>query len=228
MPRSLSTLTAVIWGVKSTSIRRSADRLVVAKHIFDNSKKRGNFLVWTFGLNLKNYNFRSSVCSAIWRQRCSGKHFSWEEISLSKLQSLFCFTPETFSDIFHGWGGKMFCPPNETIQQLTEKTKLLAQKCTQQIRVTSMDQSDSTTCDAPGRQQVATFKSYIKEDDGAEPEAIDFPPDSRSPANYLTVNLSSLNRIIKNGCSFVSTTSYTFPRKKPKVATAKWFIKVSL
>uniref|UniRef100_A0A182SKU6 Uncharacterized protein n=1 Tax=Anopheles maculatus TaxID=74869 RepID=A0A182SKU6_9DIPT len=28
----------------------------------------------------------------------------------------------------------MFCPSNETLQSLTEKTKLLAHKCTQQIR----------------------------------------------------------------------------------------------
>lgn len=28
----------------------------------------------------------------------------------------------------------MFCPPNDKLQNLTEKTKLLAQKCTQQIR----------------------------------------------------------------------------------------------
>lgn len=132
---------------------------------------------------------------------------------------------------------KMFCPPNETIQQLTEKTKLLAQKCTQQIRVTStssMDQSNSSSssCEAPMRQQVATFKSYIAEAEiGVEPEIIDFPDGLRAPINCLTVNLSSLNRIIKNRCSFMSTTSYTFgtfPRKKPKRATAKWFIKVSL
>uniref|UniRef100_A0A1Q3FU09 Putative guanine-nucleotide releasing factor n=1 Tax=Culex tarsalis TaxID=7177 RepID=A0A1Q3FU09_CULTA len=31
----------------------------------------------------------------------------------------------------------MFCPSNETLQNITEKTKLLAQKCTQQIRVSS-------------------------------------------------------------------------------------------
>lgn len=29
----------------------------------------------------------------------------------------------------------MFCPSNDKLQSLTEKTKLLAQKCTQQIRV---------------------------------------------------------------------------------------------
>uniref|UniRef100_A0A182M3T3 Uncharacterized protein n=2 Tax=Anopheles culicifacies TaxID=139723 RepID=A0A182M3T3_9DIPT len=28
----------------------------------------------------------------------------------------------------------MFCPSNETLQSITEKTKLLAHKCTQQIR----------------------------------------------------------------------------------------------
>lgn len=127
----------------------------------------------------------------------------------------------------------MFCPQNETIQQLTEKTKLLAQKCTQQIRVSSMDQSaNSSSSDVPVRQQVATFKSYIAEvENGKEPEKISFPDDSHSPINCLTVNLSSINRIIKNRCNFMSTTSCsfgTFPRNKPKKATAKWFIKVSL
>lgn len=34
----------------------------------------------------------------------------------------------------------MFCPSNETLQSLSEKTKLLAQKCTQQIRVTAQHQ----------------------------------------------------------------------------------------
>jgi hypothetical protein len=133
-------------------------------------------------------------------------------------------------------GNKMFCPPNETIQQLTEKTKLLAQKCTQQIRVasTSLDSSAASRPDSPARQQVASFKSYIAEaENGSEAENLEFPAaDSRSPINCLTVNLSSLNRIIKTRCSFMSTSSSysfgTFPRKKPKRATAKWFIKVSL
>lgn len=125
----------------------------------------------------------------------------------------------------------MFCPPNETIQQLTEKTKLLAQRCTQQIRVTSTIMDQSSSSESAVRQPVATFKSYISDvENGDQPETIDFPHDSRSPINCLTVNLSSLNRMIKNRCSFMSTTSYTFgtfPRKKPKRATAKWFIKVS-
>lgn len=123
----------------------------------------------------------------------------------------------------------MFCPANETIQHLTEKTKLIAQKCTQQICVPSTDQANSSSSEAVVRQQVASFKSYISEvENGAEPETIDFLHDTRSPINCLTVNLSSLNRIIKNRCSFMSTTSYTFPRRKPNRATAKWFIKVSL
>lgn len=129
----------------------------------------------------------------------------------------------------------MFCPPNETIAQLTEKTKLLAQKCTQQIRVstTSIDQSNATSSDSAVRQQVATFKSYITEaENGSETEKVEFSDVSQSPLQCLGVNFSSLNRLIKNRCSFMSTASYscsTFPRhKKPKKATAKWFIKVSL
>lgn len=128
----------------------------------------------------------------------------------------------------------MFCPPNETLQQLTEKTKLIAQKCSQQMRTTSLDQSDTSACgEVVPRQQVATFKSYIDEAaDGAEPATVDFPAAAPTPLiNCLTVNLSSINRLIKNRCSFMSTASYTcstFPRKKARKATAKWFIKVSL
>lgn len=130
----------------------------------------------------------------------------------------------------------MFCPPNETLQQLTERTKLIAQKCSQQMRATSMDQTNAPTCcefqNKPSK-QVATFKSYINEVENInEPEtAVDFPPAASSHLNCLTVNLSSINRLIKSRCSFMSTASYTcstFPRKKVKKATAKWFIKVSL
>lgn len=125
----------------------------------------------------------------------------------------------------------LFCPPNETIAQLTEKTKLMAQKCSQQIRVssTSVDQSNDMSNDSAMRQQVATFKSYISE---TETETIIFPDVLQSPLQCLGVKFSSLNRLIKDRCSFMSTASYTcntFPRqKKPKKATAKWFIKVSL
>ncbi|XP_055600555.1 ral guanine nucleotide dissociation stimulator-like 1 isoform X2 [Uranotaenia lowii] len=38
----------------------------------------------------------------------------------------------------------MFCPSNETLQNLTEKTKLLAQKCSQKIQVTGTDPVNST------------------------------------------------------------------------------------
>jgi hypothetical protein len=125
----------------------------------------------------------------------------------------------------------MFCPQNETIAQLTEKTKLLAQKCTQKRPTT--DQSNAMSSKPVARQQVATFKSYISEAENVGgAETADFPDASQSPLQCLNVNLTSLNRIIKNRCSFISTATYTcstFPRrKKPKKATAKWFIKVSL
>lgn len=172
------------------------------------------------------YNFRTSWCFAIW----------WTE-QYTKRRVEFLSNAKVYLRISFGVcsdKSKMFCPANETIQQLTEKTKLLAQKCSQQMRVTSTsaDVSDSSTFDSPKQQQVATFRSYIAEaETGGESARIDFPVDSPSAISCLTVNLASLNRIIKNRCSFVSTTSYTFgtfPRKKQKRATAKWFIKVSL
>ena len=112
---------------------------------------------------------------------------------------------------------KMFCPNNETLQTITEKTKLLAQKCSQQIRVTN------------DHQQVSTFKSYIK-----EPEIDDaigvFDSSPTSPINCLTANISSLNRLIKERCS-LSVASYkcnTFPRIRSKERSTKWYVKVSL
>lgn len=40
----------------------------------------------------------------------------------------------------------MFCPSNDTLSTITEKTKLLAQKCTQQIRV-----QHQQSCLSPGK-----------------------------------------------------------------------------
>lgn len=121
----------------------------------------------------------------------------------------------------------MFCPPNETIAQLTEKTKLLAQKCKKRP---TMDQSNAMSSKPVARQQVATFKSYISETENGGAETVDSSEASQSPLQCLNVNLSSLNRLIKNRCSLTASyTCSTFPRrKKPKKATAKWFIKVSL
>lgn len=115
---------------------------------------------------------------------------------------------------------KMFCPNNETLQNLTEKTKLIAQKCSQQIRVSN------------DHQQVSTFKSYINEPDDAINMTDTTSP--TSPINIgscITANLTSLNRLIKERCSFMSATTYTcntFPRAKPKERSTKWYIKVSL
>lgn len=125
---------------------------------------------------------------------------------------------------------EMFCSSNDTIQNLAEKTKLLAQKCSQQIRVVP-DQSSVSTNDV-SVQQVATFKSYIVSSEyGDGQKSHDFPPDTKSRINCLTVNISSLNRLIRNRCSFVSTTPFpsnTLPKRKIKKATSKWYIKVSL
>lgn len=39
----------------------------------------------------------------------------------------------------------MFCPSNDTIQNITEKTKLLAQKCSQQIRVSNINSAQNSS-----------------------------------------------------------------------------------
>nr|XP_040231254.2 ral guanine nucleotide dissociation stimulator-like 1 isoform X1 [Anopheles coluzzii]XP_040231255.2 ral guanine nucleotide dissociation stimulator-like 1 isoform X1 [Anopheles coluzzii]XP_040231256.2 ral guanine nucleotide dissociation stimulator-like 1 isoform X1 [Anopheles coluzzii]XP_049466686.1 ral guanine nucleotide dissociation stimulator-like 1 isoform X1 [Anopheles coluzzii]XP_049466687.1 ral guanine nucleotide dissociation stimulator-like 1 isoform X1 [Anopheles coluzzii] len=43
----------------------------------------------------------------------------------------------------------MFCPSNETLQSITEKTKLLAHKCTQQIRNNSNNSSNNSVGSSP-------------------------------------------------------------------------------
>ena len=43
----------------------------------------------------------------------------------------------------------MFCPSNETLQSITEKTKLLAHKCTQQIRNNSNNSSNNSDGSSP-------------------------------------------------------------------------------
>lgn len=115
----------------------------------------------------------------------------------------------------------MFCPSNETLQNITEKTKLLAQKCSQQIRVTTI------SMDSSNGQQVSTFKSYLSENHSDEIRNLDSP---LSPTiNCLTANLTSFNRLIKERCNAISSyTCNTLPRTRPKRATTKWYIKVSL
>jgi hypothetical protein len=126
----------------------------------------------------------------------------------------------------------MFCPSTgEALVQITEKTKLLAQKCS------------SSESSLLRQQTVASFKSYINDLDEENFEenenSIDLKNSTQSQRQQnkfqcLTVNLSNLNRLIKTRCSLMSSTSsdysnnfnYTFPRKKK--STTKWYIKVSL
>lgn len=115
----------------------------------------------------------------------------------------------------------MFCPNNDTLQNITEKTKLLAQKCSQQIRVSTM------SMDSSSGQQLSTFKSYLNENhqDGVRDTDTSFSP----TINCLTANLTSFNRLIKERCNAISSyTCNTLPRTRPKRATTKWYIKVSL
>jgi len=117
----------------------------------------------------------------------------------------------------------MFCPPDSAaIQSLTEKTKLLASKC-----------SAAAAMEPPSASQ-ATFKSYISDESCNNLSAA--ADEAKTSINCLAanLNLSTLNRYLKDRCSFVSTNaSYscnTLPkRSKPKKkSTVKWYIKVSL
>lgn len=75
----------------------------------------------------------------------------------------------------------MFCPSNETLQNLTEKTKLLAQKCSHQIRVASGSASvygaseQSSAADAPLIATTGPATAVVA------PMATDLPPPPPPP-----------------------------------------------
>lgn len=122
----------------------------------------------------------------------------------------------------------MFCPSNDALQSLTEKTKLLAHKCT--IRVSN---SETATPTQPGNVHLSAPQSG---------NLASIPPNSaldslngKCRLNCLCStskrNFATLNRIFKNRCGFMAANvtqfaSNTLPKKKSKKATTRWYIKV--
>ena len=96
----------------------------------------------------------------------------------------------------------MFCPSNERLQNLTEKTKLLAQKCTQQIRATNLvhQQSGCIGTTTTGQSTILTTTSA---------------PETHSQTTTVDSKLiNSTNLYIKNCTNGKTSLRYLCPCKK--------------
>lgn len=100
----------------------------------------------------------------------------------------------------------MFCPSNETLQTLSVKTKLLAQKCTQQIRAQHQCVSS---------QKKDNFQTVLLKDHGAA---------------GIIVNESNIDKPTFRcfcPCKPSQETSKTLSKKSStKDVTTKWYVKV--
>lgn len=131
----------------------------------------------------------------------------------------------------------MFCPSNETLLSLTEKTKLLAQKCTQQIRAQSGL--------SPMRKETATFHlptpTGVADGGGGGQREVNGTEFNSDPASTngagggggATVGSVSLNCFNTRGATAKtcqanarkqSTGCCTAPNAKER--TTKWYVKV--
>uniref|UniRef100_A0A182NV68 Ras-GEF domain-containing protein n=1 Tax=Anopheles dirus TaxID=7168 RepID=A0A182NV68_9DIPT len=120
----------------------------------------------------------------------------------------------------------MFCPSNETLQNLTEKTKLLAHKCTQQIRNSASAHSDGATPAAAPAQH---------RDPAAAPVAAD-PQGMKEPAGGLVAGVPLVDgAVAKSGlrcfCPCKGTLSkimgrkYAAGKEGQSQRTTKWYVK---
>lgn len=145
----------------------------------------------------------------------------------------------------------MFCPSNETLLSLTEKTKLLAQKCTQQIRAQSglspMKREPppaaasviTSPCGGDTSPNITMLREGSHGTTGV-PDG-DGRPDSVSPttvggslncfnARNSSFKLLQLNRKQSSGCCALSASLSTAAGLNngvgPKERTTKWYVKV--
>lgn len=134
----------------------------------------------------------------------------------------------------------MFYPSSDVLQDLTERTKLIAQKCSNQLRnnaeTQSTDANISVKCQDTPAKSISTSHQTCNHSNKFN------VGQDKCRLNCLCAcgkkNLASLNRLIKNRCSFMSngtfnpfsfaqTSSNTLPRRKPKKSTTKWYVKVN-
>jgi hypothetical protein len=138
----------------------------------------------------------------------------------------------------------MFYPSSDVLQDLTERTKLIAQKCSSQSRAQqNAEARESTDANLPVKstgQDAA--KSIASPQTCNHSNKFSTGPD-KCRLNCLCAcgkkNLASLNRLIKNRCSFMSngtfnpftsfaqTSANTLPKRKPKKSSTKWYVKVN-
>ncbi|XP_055623131.1 ral guanine nucleotide dissociation stimulator-like 1 [Toxorhynchites rutilus septentrionalis] len=111
----------------------------------------------------------------------------------------------------------MFCPSNETLQSLTEKTKLLAQKCSQQIRVTTAGYGSEHNAAAAAEQQQFGSAGSV-----ASLQSNTNPPKEGGGSKSLRCLCpckGTLSKIIAKKVGVVTG------KDQKNVPTARWYVK---
>lgn len=123
----------------------------------------------------------------------------------------------------------MFCASSDTLQSITEKTKLLAQKCTQQIRVQQC-LSPSAKKDAPpligaGQQARDTVvTSTAAADQAAATASFKCFCPCKGPLNFKVLAKKQIgdgSAVV--GCCKITATA---PTTGSKESSTKWYVKV--
>lgn len=133
----------------------------------------------------------------------------------------------------------MFCPSNDTLANITEKTKLLAQKCTQQIRVQQcvinspvktavLQNSNSVNCNNVSAQQQQ--QQYLSTTTTTTKNNKDFIVSSQDDSFFLSNNSNKPNGKpnFKCFCPCKGPLNIKVLTKKNlgKEANTKWYVKV--
>lgn len=123
----------------------------------------------------------------------------------------------------------MFCATTDTIQSLTEKTKLLAQKCSQQIL------SSTPSCVAPNADSVIVSNSKFYDDtvdNGQSMTILQLACAGNGGQQQHDTNVTMHakdNFKDKCLCACKGTIGRFMGKKSPgKERTTKWYIKVTL
>lgn len=123
----------------------------------------------------------------------------------------------------------MFCATTDTFQSLTEKTKLLAQKCSQQIL------SSTPSCVAPNVDSVVTNSTFYDDAVDSKSQSMTILQlASAGNGGHLHHDASSTMHAKDNFkdkclCACKGTIGRFMGKKSPgKERTTKWYIKVNI
>lgn len=114
----------------------------------------------------------------------------------------------------------MFCPSNDTLQSITEKTKLLAQKCTHQMRTQpclSPLKKDNTTAPLLNRKELK---------DGVIVASGGSPTEKQSSFKCFCPCKGPLNFKVLSAKKTAAEKSGGGAAAARKLSTTKWYVKV--